>query len=220
MPRAKTILQSNFPYHVTGRCINREWFDLPLEIVWDIFCNELMVADHLFSLRIHSFVLMKNHFHLLVSTPDANISKAMQYFMRESSRRLAKRGKRINQTYGARYFRSVIESHSYFMHAYKYVYANPVQAGIVERAEVYKFSTLHGLLGLGPASIPLVEDTLLFEDIYGTLQWINQKPNLEQWEAVRKALRRTEFKYPKEFLVPGSFSEMRCISKKEPGTNS
>jgi len=40
MPRAKTILQNEFPYNITARCINKEWFNLKMDTVWNIFCEE------------------------------------------------------------------------------------------------------------------------------------------------------------------------------------
>lgn len=80
MPRARAILQSEFPYHVTARCINREWFNVPMDKVWKIFCEELTRSHDVHNLQIHSFVLMSNHFHLIASTPEANISQAMHQF--------------------------------------------------------------------------------------------------------------------------------------------
>ena len=105
MPRAKTILQSEFPYNISARCINREWFYISTERVWEIFCEELTRTSNHHELLIHSFVLMSNHFHLIASTPKANISQCMQQFMQRSSRRLTKEGNRINETFAGRHFK-------------------------------------------------------------------------------------------------------------------
>ena len=43
---------------------------------------------------------MGNHFHLLVTAPDGNLSAAMLYFMRETSREVSRRSGKINQTWG------------------------------------------------------------------------------------------------------------------------
>src|SRR5687768_41216 len=98
MPRRPVICNAEFPYHVTARCHNREWFDLPLDLVWNVMEDFLFLSQKMYSLRIHQFVLMPNHFHLVVSTPEGNISRSMQYFLSETSRQISTLSGRINQT--------------------------------------------------------------------------------------------------------------------------
>jgi len=194
MPRAKVILQADFPYSVGARCINKEWFGVPMDTVWRIMTDQLFFIHHALNAKIHSFVLMSNHFHLLVSTPEANLSDIMAYFMRETSRSLTAAGGRINQTYGSRYFRTVIGSHHYYLNSYKYVYRNPVEAGLCEKCEDYQYSTLPGLLGHGRLNIPVVADTTLFSDTTQTLTWLNESVTASDWAATGKALKKTHFK--------------------------
>lgn len=197
MPRPHSILQSEFPYHVTGRCINREWFKLPMEQVWEIMSNHLHFVRHGYGGRIHSFVLMPNHFHLLISTPERNLSQIMAYFMRATSAELSLETGRINQCYGARHYRCVIESPHYFLHAYKYVYRNPVKAGLSSTVESYPYSTLAGLLGFRHMFIPLECDETLFADVEGTLKWLNEAPAQEEWNLVRSAMKKRKFQLGK-----------------------
>jgi len=197
MPRRRSILQSEFPYNIGARCINRDWFSLPMDHVWEIMSEQLTFIHHAYRVKIHAFLLMHNHFHLILSTPDANLSQAMEWFMRESSRTLTRAGNRINQTYGGRHFRSVMKSHHYFLNAYKYLYHNPIKAGICENVLDYPYSTLPGLLGHRRLHIPVVEDLTLFSEIESTLTWLNKKPSDENWEAVRNACRKREFKFAK-----------------------
>jgi putative transposase len=88
MPRAKAILQSEFPYNISARCINQEWFNIPMNVVWEIFCEELTHTSNVHKLIVHSFVLMSNHYHLIASTPEANISQCMQQFNCRTSKKL------------------------------------------------------------------------------------------------------------------------------------
>lgn len=194
MPRAHTVLQNEFPYHVTGRCINREWFASPLEEVWKIMSNHLFYVRHALNGRIHAFVLMPNHYHLLISTPDSNLSQIMAYFMKSTSADLTRANSRINQSYGSRHFRCIIESQHYYLHAYKYVYRNPVKAGLSKVVESYPYSTLTGLLGFRHMYIPLEEDSILFDDVEGTLKWLNLAPAETEWESVRRAIKKRTFK--------------------------
>ncbi len=72
--------------------------------VWRIFESQLYFCKHAFNLKIYSFVLMSNHYHLILSAPDCNLSEAMQYFIREVSRELNRCGNRINRTFSSRFF--------------------------------------------------------------------------------------------------------------------
>jgi putative transposase len=190
---------SFYPYHVSARCINKDWFKIPTQDVWDVMSNYLFFLKHGFDFEIISFVLMSNHFHLIVKTPKANLSQGMNYFMRETSRSLTMLSDRINQTYGSPYHWSLIKNENYFRHAYKYVYRNPVEAGLSLKVEDYRYSTLQCKLGQNNDIIPLTEDCLLFEAVDETLSWLNHKyPDESAKALIRSALKKREFKFAKD----------------------
>jgi putative transposase len=195
MGRPKTILQSEFPYHVSARCINKDWFSISMDEVWEIMSDQLFFIHHAFQVRIHAFLLMNNHFHLIISTPLSNLDEAMAWFMRETSRTLTRAGNRINQTYGGRHFRSILKSHHYFLNAYKYLYHNPLHAKICESVLDYPYSSLPGLLGQQRLIFPVIEDTTLFTNIDETIRWLNCRPEEENWLKVTKAIRKAEFAF-------------------------
>jgi putative transposase len=199
MPRRNVPSSAIHPTHINARCANREWFKIPLPEVWCIMENYLSFIHHAYDIKIHSFVLMPNHFHLIASTPKTNISEAMNYFMRETSRQIGYASNRINQVYGGRFHRTVIKDAKYFLCAYKYVYRNPVKGELAAKVEDYPFSTLSGKLGLSKIFIPVEEDTLLFSSPFcdRTLGWLNAKPSKENDESIRLALRRRIFELPK-----------------------
>lgn len=201
MARAKVIFQSEFPYNISARCINKEWFNLPLVDVWKIFCEELTRTSQEKNLRIHSFVLMSNHFHLIASTPEANISQCMHQFMTRSSRKLTRSGNRINETYAGRHYKCILQHPNYYLNAYKYNYRNPVSAGVCVRVEEYPFSTLSGKLSLSKLLVPLCEDTTLKSDPKGTLEWLNTAPSLEREEAIRFGMKHQYFKSKKDRIT-------------------
>lgn len=188
------------PFHITVRSNNRDWFGLSRAEVWTIMEDYLFFIHHAYGVKIIAFVLMDNHFHLLVLCPLGNISEAMAYFLRETSKRIASKSGRINHIYGSRFYRTLIKNNHYFQHAYKYLYRNPVEAGICQRPEEYLYSTLSGLLGITALRIPLTFDDTLFESVEHTLSWLNEAPSLEKREMIRKALRRSVFKLPRDPL--------------------
>ncbi len=198
MARTRTILQSEFPYHISARCINRQWFDIPIDEVWDLTSDYLYLLHHGFEFRIHSFVLMSNHYHLIATTPRANVDEGMEHFQREVSRQISKLAGRINQTWGGPYDPCVVDSYSYYLNAYKYVYRNPIMAGLSETCEDYQYSSLSGLVGQRRLSFPVQEDTLLFDPELNskTLIWLNTAKD-EDATAVGQALRKAKFRFEK-----------------------
>lgn len=203
MPRKKLIVSRILPYHVTARSNNREPFHCSLDRVWKILTEECLVAQILFGIRIHALVLMPNHFHLLLSTPNENLGVVMQTFMAAVTKRLNLLSGRSGRVFGDKYYRTIIGDPLYFSHAYRYVYRNPVRAGIRARVEEYLYSTLPGLQGESQLPFPLhfpynrPDFLLIPNNPAAHLEWLNQPSTQEAEEAIRKALRKTEFAPPK-----------------------
>ena len=168
---------------------------MPLADVWNIFSTNLKFAAFAYDIHIHSFVLMSNHFHLLATAPHSNFSDAIGRVIEMCSRHMGHDLGRINQKFSRRFKRTRISTLPHFFNAYKYVYQNPIRAGLVSRVEDYPFSTLHSLMGKSQFLIP-VEDETFLNDTEGTLKWLNELPTVENSDAVRRALRRREFSYP------------------------
>lgn len=143
MPRPLTILTDNYPYHVTIRTNNSQFFSLNMEQCWDIFKNELITTQRKYNFEIHGFVLMTNHYHLVVSTPNKNLSKGLVFFHSQVSKKFGLLQNTKNHLFGDRYKWSLITSDPYYYNTLRYIYQNPVRAGIVRKVENYKFSTLY-----------------------------------------------------------------------------
>lgn len=168
-----------------------------MPVVWEIFCQELSRTTKDHHLQVHSFVLMSNHYHLIASTPEANISQCMHQFMGRTSRRLTREGNRINETFAGRHYKCILQHPNYYLNAYKYNYRNPVSAGICARVEEYPYTSLRWKLSLAKALVPLVEDSHLLSDPRGTLEWLNTAPDPEKLEGVRFGLKHQFFKSKK-----------------------
>jgi putative transposase len=199
MPRKIHTPSAIHPYHITNRCPNRRPFPTDMETTWSIMSEMLYETKYRYNFVIHSFVLMPNHYHLLTSTPDANLSRGLNFFTSRVSKKINCASKTINQNFGARNYQCLVNSYHYYMNAYKYVLRNPVQAGLCKNVEDYRFSTLHGLLGQKHLFIPVEEDVQLFpvENLTDTLRWLNTPPTPENLEALRRAFRKPEFSLPK-----------------------
>ncbi len=198
MPRSN-FTPTGDPYHVGARCINKEWFSSPTDVVWNIFGDQLYLTEKAFNLKIHSFVLMSNHFHMLITTPNANLDQAMNYLLREVSKAINRENGNINQVFGGPYHWSVIKSRIYYEFAYKYVYRNPVEARICSRVESYPYSTLRGLMGLDRLPFPAFDNMNLISNPAQRLSWLNSPyPDMEVLETIRNALKKQEFELEPE----------------------
>ena len=195
MPRKIVPHRPLDPYHITARCHNREPFHIAINDTWRVMEDYLYLIKLQFNVEIHSFVLMSNHFHLLMTSAHENMGTVLQYFMRETSRQINRLSGRTNQTYGRRNYKTYIGNPHYFQNTYKYVYQNPVRARICQRVEEYPFSTLHGLCGFSRLTIPVVTDTYLFNPGFDekTLQWLNTPVLQEHEDEIRLALKKAQF---------------------------
>ena len=181
-------------------------------MVWSIMEDYLSLIGLGYRLQIHAFVMMSNHYHLLLTAPEGNLSKALNIFQSGTAREVNRLCGRTNQLWGTRNHKSLINSYHYFMNAYKYVHRNPVRAGIVPLVEAYPFSTLSGLCGLSKLIVPVAEDTILFNPTFDqtALDWLNRPSKPEHEAEVRIALRRSRFEF-KTSRTTGRPSELETL---------
>lgn len=193
MPRRKRIFTNEYPYHVYARANNKEWFCLPMDSMWEILSSHLnsIVSDY--SCSIHSFVLMTNHYHLLLSThKDYDLGSVMQWLQASVTRAVNKESGRMNHVFGGRYKASLIRTAVAYQDIYKYIYRNPVRANICEKVQDYKYSSLNS------------RDILLAPNEFGStdsppqeqLQWLNASD--EKLKEIRSGLRKSIFKPPSQ----------------------
>lgn len=198
MPRKKIIKIHNCPYHIWGRSNNKEWFSVDPTTCWNIFNDFLNYVSWCYGLKIHAFVLMNNHYHLLASTTSDDLSLVMNRLHTEISRAINDKSERINHVFGGRYGCSLIRNLNHYERILKYVYQNPIKAGLSKKAEGYKFSTLSGLYGL--THLPLSIDRS-FEEACGIpdemekfLEMMNEPIDELEFEYLKKGLMKAEFK--------------------------
>lgn len=143
MPRRNLIRQREFPYHVITRTNDRQWFPLPMYQVWDLCKEAFVYAQSKCSVEINCFILMSNHYHLILTTPNEDIDKFMRFFNSHLSRSIAKYSGKTNHKFSNRYRWSIINNENYLKNVYRYIYQNPVRAQITESCGDYPYSSLY-----------------------------------------------------------------------------
>lgn len=187
MPRKMLIRSADLPYHVTIRCNNREWFDLPMRRVWEICLYSISRANFKRPVNIEAFVLMANHYHLLLYTPNGDLDKFMQIFNTCLSHFLRIETNRINRIFGDRYKWSLVTEQRYYQNVVRYVFQNPIRAGLVSLCQEYPFSSLH--YQIHGKKLPFVTPDR-FADI-SFINYVNQRLDDEQNHQLKTSLQKT-----------------------------
>jgi REP element-mobilizing transposase RayT len=107
--------------------------------------------------QVHAYCLMRNHFHLVIETPGANLVAGMRWLLSSYTIRLNHRHKLFGHVFSGRYKAILVEgAGGYLRTACDYVHLNPVRAGLLagrERLLEYPWSSMVWYLA-GPAHRP------------------------------------------------------------------
>jgi len=141
-------LRIDFPhgwYHVTARGLERRTlFRDDRDRVH--FLELVGAASERFGVLIHAYVLMDNHYHLMVETPAANLSQAMQWVNVSYSVWFNRRRGRVGPVFQGRFKAVVVEATAYAVELSRYVHLNPIR---VKRLGLAKATQQQQQAGLG-----------------------------------------------------------------------
>jgi REP element-mobilizing transposase RayT len=102
-----------------------------------------------FHWRLHAYVLMTNHYHLLVETIEPTLSRGMQKIGGEYAAWFNKRHRRVGHLFQGRFKAHLIDSDEYLLQVARYIVLNPVRAHIVESAIEWPWSSARAMTGVG-----------------------------------------------------------------------
>jgi REP element-mobilizing transposase RayT len=94
--------------------------------------------------RLHAFVLMPNHHHLFVETPEPNLSAGMRFFNGSYTSYFNRRHRRPGHLFQGRFKAQLVEEQGYYLEVSRYIHLNPVRAKLVQRPQAYRFSSYPG----------------------------------------------------------------------------
>jgi len=103
-----------------------------------------LVEDY--NVKIAAYCLMTNHYHLLVQTPDANISRSMRHLNGVYTQRFNRIHLCDGQLFRGRYKSIIVDGDSYLLELLRYIHRNPLEAGIVDKLNKYSWSSHKGYL--------------------------------------------------------------------------
>jgi len=160
MARPLRIEYSGALYHITSRGNAKNKIfrtdkdrDNFLEIL------ELVVKRH--KCLCHTYCLMENHYHLIVETPEDNLSMGMRQLNGIYTQKFNRTHKSVGHVFQGRYKAILIEKESYLIEICRYVALNPVRAGIVEIPDAWQWSSYAAMAGIKKSPEYLTEDWVL-----------------------------------------------------------
>lgn len=160
MARPIRIEFSGALYHVTARGDRREAIyedDADRECFLDVLGR---VAED-FNWICHAYCLMTNHYHLVIETPEGNLSKGMRQlngvFTQSSNRRHGRTG----HLFQGRFKAILVDGDSYLLELARYVVLNPVRARMVGQPGEWPWSSYRAMIGDAPSPPWLATDGLL-----------------------------------------------------------
>ena len=133
MARSIRIQSAGAFYHVMARGNRRE------DIFHDdddrrFFLHTLSQACEMTGWRVHAWVLMSNHYHLFIQTPEPNLVAGMSWLQNTLTRRYNVRHRKWGRLFGDRYKAVVVqgEDRYHYQTLMDYIHLNPVRARIIQ----------------------------------------------------------------------------------------
>ena len=127
-------------YHVTSRGDGREAIFLA-DGDRRLFLEVLAGVWSRFNWTVHAYCLMTNHYHVLVETPDANLSKGMRQLNGVYTQRFNRTYSRSGHVFQGRYKAILAQKEAYLLELARYVVLNPVRARMVRTTADWPWSS-------------------------------------------------------------------------------
>jgi putative transposase len=146
-------LRIEFPgalYHVTSRGNERRSI-FRSDHDRRTFLTLLGQAAKRFRWSITAYVLMTNHFHPVIQTPEPNLSRGMQWLNGTYAAWFNHRHQRVGHLFQGRFHAFLVEQETYFAELLRYVVLNPVRANLAEGPEDFRWSSYRATAGLDAA---------------------------------------------------------------------
>lgn len=186
-------LRLEFPgalYHVTARGNERH------AIVRDEddrqqFLGLLARTVSVFRWTLHAYVLMTNHYHLLVETAEPNLSRGMRQLNGIYGQAFNRRHGRVGHLFQGRFNGILVEKEAHLLALCRYVVLNPVRAGLAAQPGAWRWGNYRATAGLVPAP-----------------EWLEVRWTLEQFSPVVSRAQRLYREFVGEKDVPSPWGEV------------
>lgn len=147
MARPLRIEYGGAVYHVTSRGNERKPIfrdDEDRVAILDI----LHAVNRRYNWLCHAYCLMNNHYHIVIETPDGNLSRGMRQLNGVYTQTYNRRHGRVGHVFQGRYKAILIQKESHLLEVCRYVVLNPVRAKAAKKPEEWRWSSYRGTIGM------------------------------------------------------------------------
>ena len=125
-------------YHVMNRGRRKEsiFYDAR---DYELFSKVIEQTCRLFGMKIHAYVLMPNHYHLLIHTPLGNLSRCMRHLNGVYTQKINKKYKLDGSLFRGRFKSILISKEEYLLELVRYIHRNPYESKLEEKIGEYKW---------------------------------------------------------------------------------
>jgi len=234
-------LRIQFPhafYHIMNRGLARQAVftdraDRAMFIALLVDCHEM------WGIRVIAYCLLGTHYHLLIQTPQANLSRVMRHLDGLYTQRYNRRHERDGPLFRGRYKAIVVDAEEYLLAVARYIHQNPVAAGFVRSPEAYAWSSCRLYLDKGTQPAWLDAEQLLnrfpkkdrrraflafmrskeedpVRSFYGSRRWLPVLGSKDFHERLRERVRKreagfTEVPEAKAYLRPDASTCLEAV---------
>jgi REP element-mobilizing transposase RayT len=160
MTRPLRIEYPGAVYHITSRG-NEKKAIFKDEQDYENFFNTLQRVNKRYNWLCHAYCLMTNHYHLLIETPDGNLSLGMRQLNGVYTQLYNKRHQRNGHLLQGRFKGILIQKESHLLEVCRYVVLNPVRARMAESPEQWRWSSYRATAGREKPHACLATDWVL-----------------------------------------------------------
>ncbi|AMV73076.1 transposase [Desulfuromonas carbonis] len=133
-------------YHVTAR--GNEQREIYKSVAdRERFLGYLASATERYGAAVHVWCLMTNHYHLLLETPEGNLSRIMRHINGAYTNYFNTKRRRAGHLFQGRYKAILVDRDAYALELSRYIHLNPVRAGMSLRPEEYAWSSYRNYVG-------------------------------------------------------------------------
>ena len=132
-------------YHVMSHA-RRGQEAFPAREDFEGFIELIKETSKMFDMRIAAYCLMSTHYHLLIQTPVANLSRCMRHINGVYTQRYNLRNGCDGTLFRGRYKSILVDADTYLLELVRYIHRNPLNSGIVGNLNDYPWSSHKGYI--------------------------------------------------------------------------
>lgn len=140
MPRTRRIEYNGAVYHVYQRGNNKEFIFIENEDK-EYFLKLFIENMQEFNYKIFAYVIMNNHYHIIIQTFDISLQNIMHNINNKFSKYFNKKYERTGHVFEKRYSSKVVDKDDYLIWLLRYIHRNPVRANLCKEVDEYIWSS-------------------------------------------------------------------------------